>query len=77
MATKNPVKNTLYFGFSCSYFKNEGGDPHFLSLENNQHDALKLSAIFQKFKVAVDPLSRIFFKICRKFNCDMLVIFQQ
>ena len=91
MATKNPVKNPLYFGFSCSYLKNEVSGPHFLLSENNQHVGLKLSGnfkkirgsgfratlIFQKIKVALNPLPRIFFEICSKFNRDMLIIFQQ
>ena len=30
MTTGNPRKNILYFGFSCSYLKNELSDPNFL-----------------------------------------------
>ena len=30
MATQKPCKNTLYFGFSYSYLKNELADPNFL-----------------------------------------------
>ena len=44
MTTRDPVKNTLYFGFSCSKLKNKEGDPHFLLLQNNQNVAIKLSA---------------------------------
>ena len=75
MATRNPVKFTLCFGFSSSYLKNEVDDPHFL-LQNNQHVTIKLSAnfkkilrsgfratlIFQEIKVALNPLLRIFLK---------------
>ena len=29
MAIGKPCENTLYFGFSCSYLKNQLGDPNF------------------------------------------------
>ena len=41
MATREPVNNTLYFGFRCSSLTNEDGDPHFLLLENNLHALIK------------------------------------
>ena len=34
MATENSRKNTLYFGFRCSYLKNELDDPYVLLLDN-------------------------------------------
>ena len=32
MVTGKPYKNTLYFGSSWSYLKNELGDPNFLNI---------------------------------------------
>ena len=49
MATGMPFKNTLYFGFSCSYLKNELGDPHFLLLKSDQKIKVKLFSKFKKF----------------------------
>ena len=46
--TGKPCKNTPYFDFSCSYLKNELGDPHFLFLKCNQHAGIKHSAKFKK-----------------------------
>ena len=74
MATGNPCKNTLYFGSSCSYLKNEFGDPNFLLDKSDQQAKMKLSARFknilwsrfratlnfQLFKVALNPLQGIF-----------------
>ena len=34
-ATGKPSKNTLYFELSCSYLKNEHGDPPFLLLKSD------------------------------------------
>ena len=48
MATRNPVKNTLYFGFNCSQLKNEVNGAHFLLLQNNQYVTVKSSANFKK-----------------------------
>ena len=39
LATVKPSKNTLYFGFNCSYLKNKRGDPHFLLLELSDQEA--------------------------------------
>lgn len=36
LATPKPSKNTLYFGFNCSYLKNKRGDPHFLLLDDQE-----------------------------------------
>ena len=35
MATRDPVKNSVYFGFIVLINQNEVADPHFLLLENN------------------------------------------
>ena len=47
VATGKPCKNTLYFVFSCLYYKNKLGDPHFLFLKSNQKGKMKLSAKFK------------------------------
>ena len=73
MVTRKPCKNALCFGPSWWYLKKELGDPHFLMLESDQQTKIKLSAKFQKilewiqshliflfFKVALNPLHRIF-----------------
>ena len=71
MATRKPRKNTLYFGFNCSYLKNELSD---------QQAKMKLSAKFKKilwsgfraalnfqlFKV-LNPLHRIFINFAERF----------
>ena len=48
MAMGTPCKNTLYFGFSCSYLQNKVGDPHFLLLESDQQTKIKPSTKFKK-----------------------------
>ena len=48
MATGKPCKNTLDFGFSYSYLKNELGDPIFLLYKSDQQAKVKLSARFKK-----------------------------
>ena len=48
METGNPCRNTLYFGFSCLYLKNELGEPHFLLHKGDQQTKMKLSAKFKK-----------------------------
>ena len=54
LATGKSSKNTLYFGFNCSYLKNKRGDPHFLLLELSDQEAkIKLSA---KFKSSVQGI---------------------
>ena len=81
MATGKPCINTLYFGFSCSYLKNELGDPNFLLHKSDQKVKMKLSAKFKKimwsgfratlnfqlFKVALNPLHRIFLNFAERF----------
>ena len=81
METGKPCKNTLYFGFSCSYLKNELGDPNFLLHESDQPAKIKLSAKFkeilwsgfrvtlnfQLFKVALNPFQRIFSNFAESF----------
>ena len=57
MATGKPCRNTVYFGFSRSYLKNELGDPNLLLHKSDQQAKMKLSV---KFKVAPYPLHRIF-----------------
>ena len=47
-ATEKSSKNTLYFGFICSYLKNELDDPPFLSLKSDKKAAMKLSAKVKK-----------------------------
>ena len=47
METGKPCKNTLYFGFSCSY-RNELDEPNFLLHKSCQHARIKLSAKFKK-----------------------------
>ena len=49
MATGKPCKNTLYFGFSYSYPKNELGDPNLL--HKSQQDKMKLSEKLKKISV--------------------------
>lgn len=39
LTTVKPSKNTLYFGFNCSYLKNKRGNPHFLLLELSDQEA--------------------------------------
>ena len=74
MATGKPCRNTLYFRFSCSYLKNERGDPNFILYKSNQPAKMKLVANFKKilwsgfrailnfqlFKVALNLLYRVF-----------------
>ena len=48
MTTEKHCKNALYFGFSCSYLKNELGDRNFLSHKSDQLAKMKLSAKFRK-----------------------------
>ena len=74
MVTGKPYKNSLNFSFSCSYLKNELGDPIFLSHKSDQQAKMKLSAKFKKimwsgfiatlkfqlFKGALNPLHRLF-----------------
>ena len=75
METGKPCKNTLYFGFTCSYLKNELGDPNFLWHKGDQQPKMKLSAKFKeilwsrfratlnfqgKLKVALNPLHKIY-----------------
>ena len=43
MATRKPCKNSLYFGFSCSYLKNKLGDPIFFLYKSDQQATMKLS----------------------------------
>ena len=69
-------KNSLYFGFSCSYLKNKLGDSNFL-LHENLWSGFRATLNFQLFKVALNPLHRIFFKLCGKFNASMLVTFHK
>ena len=91
MATRNPLKTPFIFSSDAHNSKTTPVTAIFLWLENNQHETVKLCAtlqkilgsgfratlIFQKVNVALNLLSRIFISICRKFNCDILVIFQQ
>ena len=81
MATGKPCKNTLHFGFSCPYLKNELGDPNFLLHKSDQQAKIKLSVKFkeilwsgfratlnfQLFKVALNPLHRIFLIFAESF----------
>ena len=67
MATGKPCKNTTYFGFNCSYFKNERGDPHFLFLKYNQHARMKPSAKFKNFYGA-DSEPPEFFKTLQRVS---------
>ena len=81
MVIRKPCKNTLYFSFSCSYLKNELGDPSLLSHKSNQQAKIKLSAKFKRilwsrfrailnfqlFKVALNLLHRIFFNFAESF----------
>ena len=48
MATGKPCKNTIYFGFSCSYLKNELGDPNFLLHKSDQQAKVKLCKVLKK-----------------------------
>ena len=48
MATVMPCKNVLYFGFTCSYLKNELGESNFLFHKRYQQAKIKLSAMFKK-----------------------------
>ena len=91
MATVKPCKNTLYFGFTCSYLKNELGDPIFLLHKSDQQAKMKLYAKFkiilwsgfrailnfQLFKVALNPLHIILFALCRKVYSGMLIKLQK
>ena len=43
-----PCKKTLYFGFSCSYLKNQLGELPFLLLKSDQKAKMKLLAKFKK-----------------------------
>ena len=70
METGKPCTNTLYFGFCCSYLKNEFGDTNILLLKSDQHGRIELSAKlsgfranlnFQLYKVVLNLLHRIFF----------------
>ena len=81
MATGKPCKNILYFCFSCSYLKNELGDPNLLLHKSDQQVKVKLSAKFKKilwsgfratlnfqlFEVALNPLHRIFLNFAESF----------
>ena len=53
MATGKPCKNTLYFGLSYSYLKNERGDPNFLLHKNDQQAKIKLCRVLK------NPVKRI------------------
>ena len=61
MATGTTCKNTLYFGLSWSYLKNELGDPHFLMLESDQQTKIKLSEKFQNILWSGFRATLIFF----------------
>ena len=81
MVIRKPCKNTLYFSFSCSYLKNELGDPNFLTNKSNQQAKTKLSAKFKRilwsrfrailnfqlFKVALNLLHGIFLNFAERF----------
>ena len=87
MATEKPCKNTLHFGFSCSYLKNELGDPIFLLYKSNQQAKMKVYAKFKKilwsrFSATLKLFSceggyesapQIFFKLCSKFHSGLLI----
>ena len=73
MATGKPCTNTLYFGFSCSYLKNELGDPNFFGTKVISRPRWNCLQSFKKFsradselnfqfcEVALNSLHRIFF----------------
>ena len=42
IATVQPLRNTLNFGFMCLQLKNESGDPRVLLLICNQHNKIHL-----------------------------------
>ena len=82
MATRDLVKNSLYFGFTCSLLKSEVGDPIFVLLESNQQVAIKLLEIlkkilgsgfratltFGKINLALNSLPRIFYKVAESLT---------
>ena len=87
METGKPCKNTLYFGFSCSYLKNELGDPNFLLHKSDQQAKMKLSAklkiiLWSGFRTTLNfqllkSAAHNFLKLCRKFHSGMLIALQK
>ena len=81
MAIAKPRKNTLYFGFTCSYLKYEPGESNFVLHKSDQLAKMTLSAKFEKilcsglkatlnfqlFMVVLNPLHRMFLNFAESF----------
>lgn len=66
MSKGKPCKNTLYFGFNCSYLKNEHCDPNFLLHESDQQGKMKFSLKLKK-KILWNGFR--LFRLFRLFKC--------